>query len=325
LKFSLTLSDASLPRALFYDRFVDSLRRDRRFVEDEAAADILFPHEDVALESNWPRYGNQVSAYIRGKYDDAAYMRYMDVLFQAQRPLCIVNMHPFIRIPLATTGNRNIIVADISLAEWERSLNPRTISMPVLAVTDGRGKTKQKDILASFRGVGSHPCRAALARLHNGQSLIFEIVPPGGHVGRIDAITGQIDRAYADLMSRSVFAVIPRGDAMFSYRLTEALSFGCVPVILSDGWVLPLDRSIDWHSISVQIPQGEVASLPTVLGHFDADRVKEMQFAVAEIYRTHFSGTDAMANALLNEIEEWFDHFYRRTQDSAGGYRVQKT
>jgi hypothetical protein len=266
------------------------------------------------MELNWPRYGRMESAYIRGKSDSASYLRYVNLLLQTSRRLCIVNMNPFSRIPLAAHRNSNLIVADLNLADWERSLNPRTLAMPVLAVTDGGGKTGQKDILASFRGVGSHPCRTALAKLHNGRNLVFEVVAPSGHVGRIDATTGEVDHAYADLMSRSVFAVIPRGDAMFSYRLTEALSFGCIPIVLSDGWVLPFDYSIDWPGVSLRLPEAQVALLPAVLGHFNADRINEMQIGVARIYRNHFAGTDAMVSSLLNEIEEKFDRFYSRVQ-----------
>ena len=33
-----------------------------------------------------------------------------------------------------------------------------------------------------------------------------------------------------------MFAFVPRGDALFSYRLLEVMARGAIPVILSDGW-----------------------------------------------------------------------------------------
>ena len=34
------------------------------------------------------------------------------------------------------------------------------------------------------------------------------------------------------------FALVPRGDNLFSIRLVEALAFGAVPVILSDDYIM---------------------------------------------------------------------------------------
>ena len=99
MKISLTCADDSMPRTVFYDRFAQAVRANPTFVPDESAADMLLPTEDTALETNWPRYGNQASAYMRGKPDMAAYNIYLQHLSGAARPVCIVNMHPFIRVP----------------------------------------------------------------------------------------------------------------------------------------------------------------------------------------------------------------------------------
>jgi hypothetical protein len=227
----------------------------------------------------------------------------MNQLIASPRRLCIINMYPFIRLPQLLRGKGNIIVADINLADWERSLNPRTISMPVPPITDGVGNAAEKNLLASFRGIGSYPARLALAKLHDGHDFICELIPPDGHVGKIDAASATQDPAFSSLMSRSTFAFVPRGDAMFSYRLIEALSFGCIPVILSDGWVLPFDRLIDWHSISLRFPELRIREIPPILKGFAPNRVSEMRASALQTYRGHFAGTDRVVNSLLDEIE----------------------
>ena len=63
---------------------------------------------------------------------------------------------------------------------------------------------------------------------------------------------------YGDLLTHTRFALIPRGHGLFSYRLTEALSAGAIPVILADGLVLPFDELINWNAISIRIPEDRV-------------------------------------------------------------------
>ena len=70
MKVSFAVPDPSMPRTIYYDRFADAVRRNPRFVEEPVGADICLPAEDVALETNWPRYGNPQSAYVRGQGHD---------------------------------------------------------------------------------------------------------------------------------------------------------------------------------------------------------------------------------------------------------------
>jgi hypothetical protein len=46
---------------------------------------------------------------------------------------------------------------------------------------------------------------------------------------------------YVQDLAASRACVIPRGAGMHSYRLAEAVSCGCVPVVLADHWVMPFE------------------------------------------------------------------------------------
>ena len=252
MRVGLALHDGNMQRTLFHQRLVEALRRNNRFVEDEAAADVLFAAEDVAVEQHWPRYGDQAGAYIRGGFDQARYEAYVQRIAADPRRFCVMCMHPQFRLCQCLKQCAKTFVADANLSTWERSLNPRTISMPALPLTVGCGRERRRDVLASFRGVLSHPVRHALIKLHDpANGIVCEAVEAANHVGRIDALARAVDARYVELMERSVFALVPRGDALYSYRLTEALSFGCIPVVLSDGLVLPFDRTIDWSKVAV--------------------------------------------------------------------------
>src|SRR6266568_2040032 len=162
VKISISYFDDAMPRTVFYQRLLEAVQAHSGFTPEFAATDLLFPAEDTCIETNWPRYGTD-TAFLRGCFDHRQHSRYLNRLALAEQPLCVVNMHPFIRVPLMMARNTNVVVADINLLRWERAANPRTISMPALPITEGSFDSSAKRILASFRGAESHPCRSALA------------------------------------------------------------------------------------------------------------------------------------------------------------------
>lgn len=40
----------------------------------------------------------------------------------------------------------------------------------------------------------------------------------------------------------------------------DALWFGCVPVIISDRYVLPLENVLNWDDIAYRIPESQVSN-----------------------------------------------------------------
>ena len=173
----------------------------------------------------------------------------------------------------------------------------------VLHVTGVRANREDRCVEPlSERRVDSHPCRRALARLHNGNTIIAELVDPTNHSGQIDADKGDVDPAYAALMEASIFAFVPRGDAEFSYRLLEAMSFGCIPIILSDGLVLPFDRLISWADISLHMPESRLSDIPAFLAQISPERIAAMQTGVQRVYQQHFVDIQQIAAAPIEEV-----------------------
>ena len=82
---------------------------------------------------------------------------------------------------------------------------------------------------------------------------------------------------FAEELFWSHFALAPRGDALFSYRLTEIMAAGVVPVIVADDWALAFDELIDWSRISVVVRENDTASIPTMLAAFSVDAVCAMR------------------------------------------------
>lgn len=307
MRIGISFEDGSMARTIYYDMLSDAVRAHPGFASDPDSADVLFPAEDTAFETNWPRYARPGTAFARGAYDEAAHGSYLGRLATGSRRTCVVNMHPFIRVPLHMASRPHIVVADINLRRWERAINPRTISMPALPFATGTFDPDAKRQMASFRGVASHPCRAALLPLHDGHTIRIELVEPTNHFGRIDALNGVIDTTYRDMLHESIFAIVPRGDAEFSYRLLEVLSFGCIPVIISDGWVPPFDRTIAWDDMALFVPETSIAMLPAILAFMPPDRIASMQRAVLQAYDHHLAGFQQIAATLVAELATVLD------------------
>lgn len=313
-RVSLILEDPEMPRTVFWEKLLAAVQA----LPAKSTRTIFLPHEDTAMETNWPRYRDRASSYTRGMGHDVSangpLKRYYDRIIAwarsyPQNYVLIINMNPFVRVSTMLRAYNNILVADGCLSELDRSLNPRSISLPALPIQvsdrDYRGEGR-RPYLASFQGVLSHPVRGSLQKLHDGEKFLIQIIEASQHVGlKLDATTGRADKRYRALMESADFAFIPRGDALFSYRLLEAMSFGCIPIILSDNWVLPFDRLIDWSSCSLRPREDEIAPFTTLLKRLTDQEVLERKREVLGVYQEYFSSlSQIVSKGLLVELEK---------------------
>jgi Exostosin family len=311
LTAGFSLQDDAAPRTEYWERFTKALTQGAFFAD--TAPDILIPHEDTAIETNWPRYGNPASAYVRGAPHDLSkggpFQTYVArILAEAKRnpaqSYLYVNMHPFFRAPLLFRHLSNLIVADVSLAMIERDANPNTISMPALPIVSSRAASPGlRPIMASFQGVNSHPVRDLMKQIADDTTIVVNFVSRDRFVGKVDAVNADTDHEYEGLLANSNFAFVPRGDALFSYRLAEVMSFGCIPIILSDGWVLPFDRILAWEHLGLRVHADAISHLPQILAGFTSDDIVSRQRRVLAAYEQYFANLDATTSGLMAEAD----------------------
>jgi hypothetical protein len=82
------------------------------------------------------------------------------------------------------------------------------------------------------------------------------------------------------IFSRSVFTLCPAGFGRWTFRWIEALLYGSIPVILSDGYLLPFQEYVDWQKYVIQLPERDFHSIDTILRNIPAERILEMQMAI---------------------------------------------
>jgi Exostosin family len=110
---------------------------------------------------------------------------------------------------------------------------------------------------------------------------------------------------YTKLLANSVFSLAPRGDNKFSYKFTEVLSRGAIPVVLADDWMYPFrPELVDWSECVVILPEkyaGEAAI--EVLRSISPEQRCQMRQRCMDIYRNYVESSEGTVNGIVQGLE----------------------
>ncbi|KAI3862424.1 hypothetical protein MKX03_013667 [Papaver bracteatum] len=178
----------------------------------------------------------------------------------------------FIRVLCNANSSESFEPArDVSLPEY------RVLGTSLLTSTQSRVSGSNRSILAFFAGGGHRPIRKMLLKHwlnKDSQLQIHEYLPK-----RQD---------YGEFMMQSKFCLCPSGYEVASPRLVEAIHAGCVPVIMSDHYVLPFSDVLDWSQFSIQVTIEEIPQLKTILQAITDEQYRILQMRVIQVQR-HFT------------------------------------
>ena len=154
--------------------------------------------------------------------------------------------------------------------------------------------------LFSFVGSCSNaPVRGRLADLRHPRFHMEDTsgkIIPAYTSGDAEAIA-RLNNSYCEIIRESKFVLCPRGVGCSSLRIFEVMAMGRCPVILSDEWVPP--DGPQWNLCSLRIPESSVATLPAILGQYEADAGKMGLLARGE-WERWFS-----EKALFETVVDW--------------------
>jgi hypothetical protein len=130
----------------------------------------------------------------------------------------------------------------------------------------------ERSVLLAFKGdLGTHSLRREAQRaLHN----------PDQGILILDKHDTTFE--YWELLSKTVFAPVIRGHVSFSYRFSEVVCSGAIPVLLADDWVPPFEDILPFKEYGVRVREAQVNELVEILSQFDAaSRIKLSRRAVS--------------------------------------------
>ncbi|RDX78009.1 putative glycosyltransferase, partial [Mucuna pruriens] len=136
--------------------------------------------------------------------------------------------------------------------------------------------TWNRTILAFFAGKMHGKIRPVLFQHWKGKDkdvLVYENLPSGV--------------SYNETMKKSKYCICPSGYEVASPRIVEAIYAQCVPVLISQQYVLPFSDVLNWDSFSIQISVSDVPKLKEILLGISEDKYMMLQEGVKQVQR-HF-------------------------------------
>ncbi|XP_070038701.1 probable glycosyltransferase At5g20260 [Nicotiana tomentosiformis] len=178
----------------------------------------------------------------------------------------------FIRVLCNANSSEGFIPSrDVSLTEV-KIINTVSLNPPEL-----RQSPNNRSILAFFAGGAHGYVRKRLLKHWKDRDLdvqIHEYLPKNLN--------------YFELMGRAKFCLCPSGYEVASPRIVESIHAGCVPVIISDTYVLPFSDVLDWEEFSIQISVDRIPQLKKILKSVSMEEYLKKQKIVMQV-RQHFT------------------------------------
>jgi Exostosin family. len=104
---------------------------------------------------------------------------------------------------------------------------------------------------------------------------------------------------YSELLRNSTFCLVPRGRRVGSFRFLESMQYGCIPVLLSNGWDLPFQEVIDWSKFTLNIDERTLLQLPSLIRSIPDQIILSMRQQALFIFRTYFSSVSTLLSTMF--------------------------
>jgi hypothetical protein len=146
-----------------------------------------------------------------------------------------------------------------------------------------------KRYLASFFGSKTHPVRGKLESFKDIKGYYISFEPH--------------DIAdYCRVLHESIFVLCPRGYGFSSFRTTEALQYGAIPIYISDSFIVPFDLNFNYYGLMIH--SDTVDHLPEVLDNIPDMEIITKQDRCKQIYNDYYTFEGCFKNIIASlEIE----------------------
>lgn len=106
---------------------------------------------------------------------------------------------------------------------------------------------------------------------------------------------------------------MPRGRRLGSFRFLETLQAGCIPVLLSNAWVLPFQSKIDWTQAVVWADERLLLQVPETVRSIAPDRILALRQQSQVLWERYFGSIEKIVFTTLEIIRERLPDYPQRT------------
>lgn len=167
------------------------------------------------------------------------------------------------------------------------------VMMPLICMPHPYKFKSPKKWYASFVGSQTHPIRDHVTALKNvdGYFISFD---------RMDIET------YCRILHESIFALAPRGYGANSFRCSEGIQYGAIPVIITDELIQPFDA--DYDDFAVVIKGDEAQHIEQILQDIEPEEIIWKQNNLQRIYNKYYSYEGAM-KCIISHLQREYGDF----------------
>jgi hypothetical protein len=111
--------------------------------------------------------------------------------------------------------------------------------------------------------------------------------------------------SYNELLLSSQYVAVPRGDNLFSYRFSEVMSSGAIPVLIHNTeWVLPFrPEIINWDRCVLRITADEIPTTISRLQNITLYEQCQRRQYCHHIYETYMKNGSTILQGILDGLQ----------------------
>ncbi|ODN03332.1 Exostosin-1 [Orchesella cincta] len=159
-------------------------------------------------------------------------------------------------------------------------------------------------------GIGSET-RNSVYHLHNADDVIMVTTCKHGKNWkdmkdeRCDEDNKEYDKYdYEVLLQNSTFCLVPRGRRLGSFRFLETLKSGCIPVLLSNGWILPFSEVIDWSACTVMGDERALLQILDIVRSIEPEKIFKIKQQTQIIWNQYLSSVERIVDTTFEIIRD---------------------
>mmetsp|Transcript_99450 Transcript_99450/g.186859 ORF Transcript_99450/g.186859 Transcript_99450/m.186859 type:complete len:396 (+) Transcript_99450:150-1337(+) len=275
-------------------------------VKKISQADVIFMPPYLAKECNWPSYGkglcfSEANMLRPGKICRQEPLEAVAKLQEEHgKPVVVVDMSSFQGIDGLEKKNvwvklnlqKSRYRAGHTISQAPPPFLPRCQLCSRRADLCYSGGLDRKQYVLTFKGsIKRNKIRSRVRHLFHSPSD-----------KRIIVDNNDTRWDYDDLLHASKFVLILKGDADFSYRFTEAVCSGGVPVLVTSSWVPPFNEVKSFASYGIQMRESEVDKLLEVLSKYSAEDLEKLRKEARHACETMFMSVSLQAKAMVQNV-----------------------